>query len=175
MAMLLFKSGDYAFTFDLKSGYHHVYIHEKHWTYLGFQWQFGSKLQYFVFRVLPFGLATACYTCMFTKLLRPLVRYWRQQGILVILYLDDGMVVEEGETKARETSLIVQRDLDRAGFITNIAKCHWEPSTSCTWLGFDINLMAGKVAVTPCKVERLKAQLKGACSQPGISECQAAG
>ena len=34
-AMLLFKKGDYLFTFDLKSGYHHVDIHEKHWTYLG--------------------------------------------------------------------------------------------------------------------------------------------
>ena len=51
-------------------------------------------------------------------------------------YLDDGMVAEEGETKERETSLIVQRNLVRAGFITNIAKCHWEPSTSMylAWL-----------------------------------------
>ena len=66
MAMLLFKRGGYAFTFDFKSGYRHVYIHEKHGTYLGTQWPMVSKWQYFVFRVLPFGLASACY--MFTKL-----------------------------------------------------------------------------------------------------------
>ena len=35
--MLLFKREDYLFTFDLKSGYHHVDVHEKHWTYLGFE------------------------------------------------------------------------------------------------------------------------------------------
>ena len=50
---------------------------------------------YFVFAVLPFGLSTACY--LFTKLLRPLIRYWRGQGLKAILYLDDGIVaVPEG-------------------------------------------------------------------------------
>ena len=69
----------------------------------------------------------------------------------------------------------MQRDLARAGFITNIAKCHWELSTSyCTWLGFDINLMAGKVAVPPCKVERLKAQLKGVASEGSVNARQLA-
>ena len=94
MAMLLFKRGDYAFTFDLKSGNHYVDVYEKHWTYLGFQWPIGSKLQY---------LYSGCYhsgwqqpVILFTKLLRPLVRYWRQQGIQVMLYLDDGMVGDEG-------------------------------------------------------------------------------
>lgn len=74
-AMLTFKKGDYPFTFDFKSGYHHVDIHGKHWTYLWFDWWQGAKTQYYVFTVLPFGLATACY--LFTKLLRPLVHYWR--------------------------------------------------------------------------------------------------
>ena len=70
VAMLLFESGDYLFLFDLKSGYHHVDIADHHCKYLGFAWD-GH---FYVFTVLPFGLATACY--IFTKLLRPLVRYW---------------------------------------------------------------------------------------------------
>ena len=81
-ARLLFECGDYLFSFDLKSGYHHVDIAEVHHTLLGFQWE-GA---YYVVTVLPFGLATACY--MFTKLLRPLVRFWRKQGIRITLYLD---------------------------------------------------------------------------------------
>ena len=36
VAMLMFQPDDYMFTFDLKSGYHHVDIHEEHWKYLGF-------------------------------------------------------------------------------------------------------------------------------------------
>ena len=34
VAMLMFQPDDYMFTFDLKSGYLHVDIHEEHWKYL---------------------------------------------------------------------------------------------------------------------------------------------
>ena len=39
VAMLLFQKGDYLFSFDLKSGYHHVDIAEPHHKYLGFAWK----------------------------------------------------------------------------------------------------------------------------------------
>ena len=81
MAMLLFEKGDYMFSFDLKSGYHHVDIAKEHWKYLGFSWE----SRFYVFTVLPFGLSSACY--IFTKLVRPLVRYWRERGLRVIVYL----------------------------------------------------------------------------------------
>ena len=71
--MLLFQKDDYLFSFDLKSGYHHVDIHSQHQKYSGFAWDMGHGLQHYMFKVLPFGLATACY--IFTKLLRPLVKY----------------------------------------------------------------------------------------------------
>ena len=57
IAMLLFERGDYLFSFDLKSDYHHVDIAVVHQKYLGFAW--GGC--YYVFTVLPFGLSTACY------------------------------------------------------------------------------------------------------------------
>ena len=56
-ALDYFEENAYLFTFDLKSGYHHVDIHSEHQTYLGFQWE-G---RFYVFPVLPFGLSTACY------------------------------------------------------------------------------------------------------------------
>jgi len=67
LAMLMFQKGDYLFSFDLKSGYHHVNIHKSHWKYLGFAWDKGEGKKYFCFKVLPFGLATTYY--VFTKLL----------------------------------------------------------------------------------------------------------
>ena len=88
-ALLLFEIGDMAFTFDLKSGYHHVDIHESCWKYLGFRWDIEDTRTYFVFKVLPFGLSTACY--FFTKLLRPLVKFWRGHNFKVVVYLDDGI------------------------------------------------------------------------------------
>ena len=73
------------FTFDLKSGYHHVDIHEDFQTYLGFSWGEGASRRFYVFRVLPFGLASACY--VFTKLLRPLVKRWRGWGCVALCTL----------------------------------------------------------------------------------------
>ena len=75
MALLMFQKDDLLFKFDLKSDYHHVDIYKPHQKYLGFAWETEEKINYFVFAVLPFGLLSACYA--FTKLLRPLIRYWR--------------------------------------------------------------------------------------------------
>ena len=36
---------DYMFTFDLKSGYHHVDINEEHQKFLGFSWKFGDVIK----------------------------------------------------------------------------------------------------------------------------------
>ena len=102
IAMLMFQKDDYMFSFDLKSGYHHVEIYEPHRRYLGFQWFSEGRVQFFVFTVLPFGLATACYA--FTKLLRPLVKYWRMQGLRAIIYLDDGILAVAGKQAAKEAS-----------------------------------------------------------------------
>ena len=59
----------------LKSGYHHVEIYPSHQRFLGFSlvFQRGSKI--FKFIVLPFGLSTG--PCIFTKVMRPLVKHWR--------------------------------------------------------------------------------------------------
>ena len=37
-AMMLFEQGELMFTFDLKSGYHHVEIAAQHYKYLGQEW-----------------------------------------------------------------------------------------------------------------------------------------
>ena len=72
------KEGYWFFAWDLRSGYHHVYVFVEHQTYLGFSWRFNGVPRYFTFAVLPFGLSRAC--CCFTKLLRPLVKRWRSMS-----------------------------------------------------------------------------------------------
>ena len=41
------------FSFDLKSGYHHVDIHEDSQPYLGFSWGEGVRKKFYLFCVLP--------------------------------------------------------------------------------------------------------------------------
>ena len=94
IASVMFEKHDFIFKFDLKSGYHHVDIFPEHQKYLGFRWDDNDEVHYFVFTVLSFGLFTACYC--FTKLMRPVVRFWRGRGLKAIVYLDDGvMAVKE--------------------------------------------------------------------------------
>ena len=157
IAMQMFEPEDYMFTFDLKAGYHHVDVYKQHWDYLGFAWADGTTQRYYVFCVLPFGLSTACF--VFTKLLRPLVKHWRSQGFKIVVYLDDGICATQGKANAERDSLSIQKDLCEAGFVTNLAKCKWTPSQQCTWLGFNIDLLLGKVSVPPEKISALQAQL----------------
>ena len=133
-ALLLFERGEYMCTFDFKSGYHHIDIHECSQTYLGFSW-LGK---YYVFTVLPFGLSTVCY--VFTKLLRPLVRLWRSNGIKVIMYIDNGIIIAPTLEKAMHSGQYIRASLEAAGLVCNEAKSLWEPAHSAQWLGFDIDL-----------------------------------
>ena len=55
------------------------------------------RVNYYVFKVLPFGLSTVCY--LFTKLMRPLVRHWRSRGLKSIIYLDDGIIAVKERLK----------------------------------------------------------------------------
>ena len=57
----MFDVGDFIFSYDLISAYHHIEIFEEHEQYLGLAWFFEGKIRYFVFAVLPFGISTADY------------------------------------------------------------------------------------------------------------------
>jgi hypothetical protein len=53
----LFNKGNWVFSYDLKSAYHHLQMFPADRMYLGFQWE----NMYYVYNVLPFGLATSGY------------------------------------------------------------------------------------------------------------------
>ena len=148
--MMLFSPGELMFNFDLKLRYHHVEIAGHHRKYLGFEWD----QHFYVFAVLPFGLASAPY--LFTKLLRPLVRLWRSKDLKAVMYLDDGIVAVQGETEAEKASGWVRNTLHKSGLVVNDKKS----------VGFEIDLLKGQIAVPQAKVQALQSMLKGAlCSQ----------
>lgn len=108
-AKVMFDVGSFLFSFDLKGAYHHIEILPEYRKYLGFSVSDGSITKYYVFCVLPFGLATAGY--IFSKVLRVLVKYWRGQGHKVIMYLDDGI---GGNKKNMRKQLFLAVTLERA-------------------------------------------------------------
>ena len=78
-----FALGIYMFSFDLKSGYHHIEIFEGHQIYLGFfleaLYSNSNRTKFHVFTVLPFGLSSAPH--VFTKILKPLEKHWRLKTV----------------------------------------------------------------------------------------------
>ena len=72
-------------------------IHEDCRPYLGFSWGSGPNTKWYTFKVLSFGLASACY--VFTKLLCPLVKQWQSMGLCRVVYIDDGICAAKSELK----------------------------------------------------------------------------
>ncbi|KAK6038337.1 hypothetical protein COOONC_24158 [Cooperia oncophora] len=105
----LVPKGGYMVSFDFKSGYHHVKMHPNFTSFLGLS---GGEKSY-KFLDLPFDLSPAPF--IFTKLFRPLLKKWREAGIEVALYLDDGLIWASSAQLCEESVRIVREDLKLAG------------------------------------------------------------
>ena len=147
VVMTLFEPGEWMFSFDLKSGYHHIDVAQKHRKYLGFSWE-GIVYR---FAVLPFGLSSAPY--VFTILMCPLVRLWCSKGLKIVVYLDDGVCALINEAEANTASNWVKDTLAKAGWIFNEAKSVWAPTHKLEWLGFDLDLGQGCISVPTRKIK----------------------
>ncbi|XP_074612831.1 uncharacterized protein LOC141869859 [Acropora palmata] len=149
---------DFMFTFDLKSGYHHVEIFPEHRKYLSFAWTFSAgHTRFFQFSVLPFGLSSAPY--LFIKLLKPLVKKWRSEAKSIVVYLHDGLGTASDKNKAKIASLQVHADLLKSGFLPNESKCVWEPIQVITWLGAVLNTSTSEISTTDKRINGLKEDL----------------
>lgn len=147
------SENSFGYKFDLKKGYHHVEIFEEHQTFLGFSWGTGASRRYFIFTVLPFGLSSA--PMLFTKMLRPLVSYWHERGINICVFLDDGAGTEKYQAKTSRHSKFVKNTLDRAGWVSNLKKSIWDPTTLMIWLGVQVDFQENVFRITDKRIRYL--------------------
>lgn len=149
----MLKMGDFMFTFDLKSAYHHIEIYEEHRQYLGFSWEENGKISYFVYNVLPFGISTAGY--IFSKVLREPVRHLRSEGIKIITFLDDGIAAGSSFEVTSNVSYSIKMLFQNLGFLFADDKCNWILSQNCDWLGLHWNTEKGQVHISNDRIYRL--------------------
>ena len=76
--------------------------------------------------MLPFGLSSSPY--VFTKVLKPLEKYWRIQGLCIAISLDDGWAIVQDRESCRIKAQAIRTDLCNAGFVVNEDKSVWEPT-----------------------------------------------
>lgn len=158
VAKEMLQKGDFIFTFDLKSAYHHIEIFNDHRKFLGFSWEIDGRNQYYVFNVLPFGISTAGY--IFTKVLREPVKFLRAKGMKIITFLDDGIGAKSCIDKAKNVSICVKQQLENLGFLFADDKCEWLPTQRRIWLGLLWDMEKGKIFITEDRIERLKSSLE---------------
>ena len=151
IALQYIEKQGYMFSFDLKSGYHHIDINSEFVQYLGFSWGEGEELKYYRFLVLAFGLSTG--PRIFTKVVRPLVKFWRTKGINVVVYLDDGWSHEKTEGDCMKNSECVKNDLKSSGFIVNQEKSVWVPTQCIEWLGLVWNTLLGTLSIPERRIQ----------------------
>ena len=120
----------WACSFEIKSGYHPIEIFESDQQFLGFAWVFEGVTKYFGFTVWA-----VCGSIYFSKVMRPLVKYWRSKAISIVAYSDDGTSAAQSFSKCEEHSLRVKSDLFKSGFVPNKDKCQWVPIQVICWLG----------------------------------------
>jgi len=148
----LFEKGEYMFKFDPSQTIITLMCTPtaiSSWASM--QWKNKNVTKYFVFTVLPFGLSSGCY--LFTKLLKPLVRYWRGCSLKAIVYLDDGIVAVQGFERALHEGLLVKEDLEKVGLVVNLEKTQWTPSNRIEWLGLIVDLSKGEFSVPDDKIK----------------------
>ena len=87
----------------------------------------------YYYAVLAFGITTGPY--IFTKCLRPVVKCWRENGVKVVLYLDDVFGMNKDVSSCYEDAHIVKESLIEAGFFINEEKSGFNPVTKLEWLG----------------------------------------
>lgn len=153
--MSYFVKGAYMFFFDLKSGYHYIDIAQEHQTFLDFH---GGRLipltkSFYVFTVLPFGLSSAPY--VFTKVLKPLEKYWRLQGLCIAIFLDDGWTIVQDRESCRIKARDVRADLYNAGFVVNEDKSVWEPTQLLDWLDITWNSVLGSLKIVERRIVKI--------------------
>lgn len=124
----LLREGDWMVKVDLKDAYLTVPIHASHQKFFRFQWQ--GRI--FEFACLAFGLAPA--PRIFTKILKVVMALVRKQGVRLVIYLDDILIINESREGALadlELAVELLRDL---GFILNVEKSIFEPAQSIEFL-----------------------------------------
>ena len=86
---------------------------------------------------MPFGLNVA--PRVFTKLLKPVVAWLRGQGIRLIIYLDDILIMASSVELVKQHKQITIRLLESLGFLINYDKSMVIPTQKIQFLGLLID------------------------------------
>ena len=146
----IITKGDWLSKCDIADAYYHTPILHQFQHYFAFY--YNNKT--YCFTVLPFGLATGPF--LFTSLLRPVIAYFRKEGIRIHAYLDDFIILSSNYKKAKTDTHFVVSELQMLGFKINFKKSELNPTQNILFLGLQWNSHPPQVALPLEKWQKLQ-------------------
>lgn len=153
----------YMCSIDLKDAYYLVSIKQSHRKYLRFNWNDNI----YEFSCLPFGLASA--PLVFTKLMKPVLSYLRQQGFVSVVFLDDFLLIELSYQKCSENVNSTLSTLERLGFVINYKKSKLIPTQQIKYLGFVFDSLNWSISLPEEKKSSISIMCQKIISNPVLS------
>ncbi len=140
------QEGDWFVTIDLKDAYFHIQVVHRHRRFLRFA--FGGKA--YQYKVLPFGLALAPRT--FTKCMDAALAPLRLQGIRVLNYLDDWLILAHSRELVSRHRDIVLGHIHSLGLRMNAKKSVLLPSQRTVFLGVRLDFVQMQARLAPARI-----------------------
>ncbi len=147
------QEGDWFVTIDLKDAYFHIQVVQRHRRFL--QFAFGGKA--YQYKVLPFGLALAPRT--FTKCMDAALAPLRLQGIRVLNYLDDWLILAHSRELVSRHRDIVLCHIHSLGLGMNAKKSVLLPSQRTLFLGVHLDSIQMQARLAPARISNFTACL----------------
>ena len=145
----LVQEKDYFTNIDMQDAYFSVSVEQFFCRYLKIIW--NGNLYAFV--CVPFGLSSA--PRLFTKLLKPIFAWFRQQAIRCSYYIDDSLYMDgKKDVCSKNTSMIVQT-LESLGFTINEKKSVLIPTQKIVFFGFFIDSLKCMVFLTEEQIVKI--------------------
>ena len=134
---------------DLRDAYYTIPIarQDRH-----FLWFFWDNVLY-QFTAMPNGLA--CAPRLFTKILTPVFAQLQEQGHECFHYIDDSFIIADNQENCAASINAVCDNLRNLGFQIHTEKSLFVPTTSMTFLGFEISSEQMTISLNGEKLDKL--------------------
>jgi hypothetical protein len=159
----MLRQGDYMGSIDLKDAYFSVPIARDHRKFLRFIWE----NQRYQFTCLPFGLSSS--PRVFTKVLRPVVAALRHQGIRMVIYLDDLLVMASSKNECSKHLMMAVKLLQSLGFVINKEKSLLIPTQQIEFLGYVLSSTSMQVRISHQKCATIVQKCKDVLHRSTLS------
>jgi hypothetical protein len=167
-ALALIKPGEWLTSVDISEAFHHIPFNPSLTKYLRFAIQEDGRTRVFEYSVLPMGLSSS--PGIYTKVMKVPMSYLRIEGIRIIAYVDDLLIISESKDQAMRDTQRVLQVLAEAGFTANLKKSELTPTQHIQYLGMIIDTAKMTVSVPKVKIDTCKKAIKKvlSASQSGL-------